>query len=55
MGQKESVTVEQLKIDNLRIDDLQISKFLDNIIDENSEAVSKVMAASCTTCECCCS
>lgn len=49
------LTLDQLKIDNLKIDDLEVSKFLDNIIDENSEAISKVMAASCTTCECCCS
>lgn len=45
----------KLSLDSLEIDDLEISKFLDEVIEENSEAISKVMATSCTTCECCCS
>lgn len=44
-----------LDIGSITIEDLEISKFLDNVIDEHSDSVSKVMAASCTTCECCCS
>jgi len=39
----------------LEIEGLEISDFLDEFLIEQSEVVSKVMAASCTTCECCCS
>lgn len=51
----EKQELNNLTLEEIQIDDIEISKFLDNVIEENSEAVSKVMAASCTTCECCCS
>ncbi|MEX5309168.1 thiocillin/thiostrepton family thiazolyl peptide [Kocuria sp. CPCC 205297] len=34
---------------------LEISEFLDDTRMEDGEVVAKVMSASCTTCECCCS
>jgi thiazolylpeptide-type bacteriocin precursor len=39
----------------LDIESLEISEFLDDNRLEDSEVVAKVMSASCTTCECCCS
>src|SRR5437870_3289518 len=45
----------RLDLEGLEIDDLEISEFLDETLVQQGEAVSKVMAASCTTCECCCS
>lgn len=44
-----------LSLEGLEIEDLKISEFLTNAIEENSDNIAKVMAASCTTCECCCS
>ncbi len=46
-----------LGVDGLdfEIDALDISAFLDETRLEEGEVVSRVMAASCTTCECCCS
>jgi thiazolylpeptide-type bacteriocin precursor len=46
---------DDLDLAGLEIDDLEISDFLDEILLNPGESVSKVMAASCTTCECCCS
>jgi thiazolylpeptide-type bacteriocin precursor len=43
------------ELSTLNIDDLEISEFLDESRLEDSEVVAKVMSASCTTCECCCS
>jgi thiazolylpeptide-type bacteriocin precursor len=40
---------------DLNIDALEISEFLDDNRLEDGEVVAKVMSASCTTCECCCS
>jgi len=40
---------------DFEIDALDISAFLDETRLEEGEVVSRVMAASCTTCECCCS
>ncbi len=54
VSKKEAVDPD-VDLGSFEIEDLEISKFLDNVIDEHSESVSKVMAASCTTCECCCS
>lgn len=51
----ENSTFDDVKIDGLEIDELAVSQFLDDIIEENSDSLSNVMAASCTTCECCCS
>jgi thiazolylpeptide-type bacteriocin precursor len=34
---------------------LEISDFLDETQLSNAEEIANVMAASCTTCECCCS
>lgn len=42
-------------LSELDIDALEISEFLDDSHLEDSEVVAKVMSASCTTCECCCS
>jgi thiazolylpeptide-type bacteriocin precursor len=44
-----------LDLAGLEIDDLEISSFLDDALVQQSDSVAKVMAASCTTCECCCS
>ena len=44
-----------ISIDDLQIEELDVSQFLDASISESKDEVSKVMAASCTTCECCCS
>jgi thiazolylpeptide-type bacteriocin precursor len=44
--------LQDLAID---IDSLDISDFLDESRFADAEEISKVMAASCTTCECCCS
>lgn len=43
------------ELSDLNIDSLEISEFLDDSRLEDSEVVAKVMSASCTTCECCCS
>jgi len=52
----ESVDLEiLLSLKDLEIEDLDISEFLDETRLEESEIISKVMSASCTTCECCCS
>jgi thiazolylpeptide-type bacteriocin precursor len=44
-----------LSLDDLEINELEVSQFLDATIEESSAEISKVMSASCTTCECCCS
>lgn len=46
---------QDLDIKDLVIDDLDLSEFLDETRLAEGEAISKVMSASCTTCECCCS
>ncbi|MFE3326089.1 thiocillin/thiostrepton family thiazolyl peptide [Streptomyces sp. NPDC059176] len=43
------------RLSELDVDALEISEFLDDSRLEDSEVVAKVMSASCTTCECCCS
>lgn len=48
-------TDAEMDLTGLELDDLQIMDFLDEETVQQSGAVSKVMAASCTTCECCCS
>ncbi|AWT44902.1 hypothetical protein DMT42_23165 [Streptomyces actuosus] len=47
--------VDAAHLSDLDIDALEISEFLDESRLEDSEVVAKVMSASCTTCECCCS
>lgn len=42
-------------LSELDIDALEISEFLDDNYLADGEVVTKVMSASCTTCECCCS
>jgi thiazolylpeptide-type bacteriocin precursor len=44
-------------IDSLDVDlgSLEISDFVDEDRLADTEVISKVMSASCTTCECCCS
>jgi thiazolylpeptide-type bacteriocin precursor len=44
-----------MNLNDLSIDSLEISEFLDDSRLESDEVVAKVMSASCTTCECCCS
>lgn len=44
-----------LSLAGLQIEDLEISEFLDETLAKEGDSVTKVMAASCTTCECCCS
>lgn len=44
-----------LSLAGLNIESLEISDFLDDALAGDNELVGKVMAASCTTCECCCS
>lgn len=39
----------------ISLDDLEISEFLDDSRLQDGDVVAKVMSASCTTCECCCS
>ena len=46
---------EELELNELVIDDLDISEFVDESFLQEHENIAKVMAASCTTCECCCS
>lgn len=39
----------------LEIETLELNEFLDDSRFQEGNTVAKVMAASCTTCECCCS
>lgn len=39
----------------LDLDSLEIADFVDETTAADSELIAKVMSASCTTCECCCS
>lgn len=55
MNTKANDLSQALELAGLEIDDLEISHFLDDEFAQQSDTVSKVMAASCTTCECCCS
>ncbi len=56
MEQPLDKTQEQdLELKDIEINDLEISDFLDELRLEEGEAISKIMSASCTTCECCCS
>lgn len=43
------------KLEDLDLDSLEISQFIDETAEADSELVAMVMSASCTTCECCCS
>jgi thiazolylpeptide-type bacteriocin precursor len=47
-------TSSELKFESIDFDTLEISDFLDEKKLSSAEEVSNVMAASCTTCECCC-
>ncbi|HVV20620.1 MAG TPA: thiocillin/thiostrepton family thiazolyl peptide [Pseudonocardiaceae bacterium] len=47
--------MSSMDLSALDVDSLEISEFLDEGRLEDSEVVAKVMSASCTTCECCCS
>jgi thiazolylpeptide-type bacteriocin precursor len=42
-------------LNELDLESLEISDFLDEKKLSSAEEISNVMAASCTTCECCCS
>jgi thiazolylpeptide-type bacteriocin precursor len=46
---------DDLQLIDLDIEALDISDFLEESRLEDSQVITKVMAASCTTCECCCS
>lgn len=50
MALKDSVVT----LDAIDFDALEISDFLDEKKISGAEEISNVMAASCTTCECCC-
>ena len=41
--------------EGLEIEKLELNDFLDNSRFKEGNTIAKVMAASCTTCECCCS
>jgi thiazolylpeptide-type bacteriocin precursor len=47
--------MDELQLVDLDIEALDISEFLDETRLEESQIITKLMAASCTTCECCCS
>ena len=57
MNDNITVKNDELELDLLKIefDDLDISDFVDEELMREHEGIAKVMAASCTTCECCCS
>lgn len=42
-------------LEGLEIEKLELSEFLDDSRKQEGGTIAKVMAASCTTCECCCS
>jgi len=42
-------------LEGLEIETLELSEFLDDARFKEGDTIAKVMAASCTTCECCCS
>jgi len=44
-----------LGLEGLEIEKLELDDFIDASRFNEGNAISKVMAASCTTCECCCS
>jgi len=45
----------EFNLNDLDLESLEISDFLDEKKLSSAEEVANVMAASCTTCECCCS
>jgi thiazolylpeptide-type bacteriocin precursor len=47
-------TSTTLSLEAMDFDALEISDFLDEKKLSSAEEISNVMAASCTTCECCC-
>lgn len=47
-------TEATLTLESMDFDALEISDFLDEKRLSSAEEISNVMAASCTTCECCC-
>lgn len=47
-------TMGELNVEAMDFDALEISDFLDEKKLSSAEEISNVMAASCTTCECCC-
>lgn len=51
----ETTKTQNLDLIEVEIDDLYISEFDDENVFQDHENIAKVMAASCTTCECCCS
>lgn len=46
---------DDIAMDDVDFDSLEISDFLEETEVSGAEELSNVMAASCTTCECCCS
>lgn len=56
---KVDMTEKQDSVENelasLEIETLELGEFLDDSRFKEGNTVAKVMAASCTTCECCCS
>jgi thiazolylpeptide-type bacteriocin precursor len=45
----------EFNLNEMDLESLEISDFLDEKKLSSAEEISNVMAASCTTCECCCS
>lgn len=48
-------TNESSDLAGLEIETLELNEFLDDSRFKEGNTIAKVMAASCTTCECCCS
>lgn len=46
---------DDIDIAALEIEEIELNEFLDDSRFKEGNTVAKVMAASCTTCECCCS
>lgn len=47
--------IQTVDFENFDFDALEVSDFVDESHLADGEVISNVMAASCTTCECCCS
>jgi thiazolylpeptide-type bacteriocin precursor len=48
-------STNDMGLEGLEIEKLELNEFLDDSRLQEGSTISKVMAASCTTCECCCS
>ncbi|MCA9709809.1 MAG: thiocillin/thiostrepton family thiazolyl peptide [Myxococcales bacterium] len=55
MNEDQNKTQYDGTAEGIDVDTLEISDFIDESKLAGAEDISAVMAASCTTCECCCS